>query len=420
MLYDCWRRIVAERGDALALWDVTEDRQWSFRQLEHWAEGAGPVGASDVVRPQGSGAEFIRAVLRGWRCGAVVFPAEEGQPPLALPKPPEGCVHLKMTSASTGVARTIAFRSEQLIADAENIRATMGLRPEWPNLAAISLGHSYGFSNLVLPLLLHGIPLVLCGSGLPEAVRRGASRVTEATLPGVPVLWRNWLEAGVLAEHIRLGISAGAPLPLSLETEVFRRHGLKVHNFYGASECGGIAYDRSEAPRTDAAYAGASMAGVTVGLAAGGLLEVRSRAVGETYWPEGDPGLGGGRFLTADLAEVRGSEVYLRGRAADLIHVAGRKVAPEAVERQLLAHASVRDCLVVGVKAADDVRGECVAAVVVTDGQVTSQQLGVFLRAHLPEWQIPRLWRMVESLETNVRGKPSRRVWRERLENRIA
>jgi long-chain acyl-CoA synthetase len=40
----------------------------------------------------------------------------------------------------------------------------MGLRPDWPNLGVISLAYSYGFSNLVLPLLLHGIPLFLAPS----------------------------------------------------------------------------------------------------------------------------------------------------------------------------------------------------------------------------------------------------------------
>ena len=48
----------------------------------------------------------------------------------------------------------VAFTAAQLMADAENIVTTMGLRPDWPNLGVLSLAHSYGFSNLVLPLLL--------------------------------------------------------------------------------------------------------------------------------------------------------------------------------------------------------------------------------------------------------------------------
>ena len=81
-------------------------------------------------------------------------------------------------------------------ADAENIVATMGLRADWPNLGVISLAHSYGFSNLVLPLLLHGIPLILAPAPLPEIIRRAAESRKSITLAAVPAMWRAWHEAG--------------------------------------------------------------------------------------------------------------------------------------------------------------------------------------------------------------------------------
>src|SRR5206468_4690574 len=146
---------------------------------------------------------------------------ETGQTPPPFVQVPAGCVHLKTTSATTGEPRFIAFTAGQLMADAENIVATMGLRREWPNLGVISLAHSYGFSNLVTPLLLHGIPLLLCDSPLPEAVRRAALSAEAITLPAVPALWRAWHEAGAIAANVRLAISAGAPLPLPLERSVF-------------------------------------------------------------------------------------------------------------------------------------------------------------------------------------------------------
>src|SRR5260370_9052528 len=153
----------------------------------------------------------------------------------------------------------IAFTGEQLAADADNIVATMGLRPDWPNLGAISLAHSYGFSNLVLPLLLHGIPLILAGAALPETVRQAASLAEAITLPAVPALWSAWHSAGAVPKNIRLAISAGAPLSLGLAEDVFAAHHLKIHNFYGSSECGGIAYYTPKEPRADVSCAGAPM-----------------------------------------------------------------------------------------------------------------------------------------------------------------
>jgi acyl-CoA synthetase (AMP-forming)/AMP-acid ligase II len=375
---------------------------------------------------------------------------------------PTEIVHLKMTSATTGAARLVAFTAEQLAADAENIVATMGLRPDWPNLGVISLAHSYGFSNLVTPLLLHGIPLILAPSPLPEAIRRAAQGESALTLPGVPALWRAWHDADAIPSNVKLAISAGAPLPLALEQEIFAKRGLKIHNFYGASECGGIAYDASETPRTEAACVGAPMKNVSLSVANDGCMEVRSRAVTEGYWwgETGEPvgrvtpcapsvasagsgvpalpeTLGGGCFRTSDLAEISAGLVYLRGRAGDQINVAGRKVSPETIEQALLKHPQVSECLVFGVPSPDTrvgERNEEIVAVVVsgrarhsvravavqysvgtqrTDAPCQKEEtLRPFVLETLPAWQVPRRWWFVDRLQTNSRGKVSRVEWR--------
>src|SRR5882762_10475689 len=231
MLYERWRQIVKENRNDLALCEVASGQQWTFGQLDAAAENAA-TATDAIVYPRGISAEFIFAVLHAWRAGKVVCPLEVGQAPLQLSKLPPGCVHFKTTSGTTGGPRVIAFTAEQLMANAENIVATMGLRRDWPNLGVISLTHSYGFSNLVTPLLLHGIPLILCDSPLPEAVRRAGTEYSALTLPAVPALWRAWHEAKAIPPNVRLAISAGAPLPRALEQAVFERMGLKVHNIY--------------------------------------------------------------------------------------------------------------------------------------------------------------------------------------------
>src|SRR2546421_4779544 len=241
MLFEAWRAVVRQHRGQMALSDFARGRQWTFKELDAICDE--PSSAKDaMVFPQEDGPEFIFAVLRAWKAGTPVCPLEPNQPgPRFGEKLPEGIVHVKTTSASTGEARHILFTARQLAADAQNIVATMGLRPDWPNVGVISLAHSYGFSNLVLPLLLHGIPLVLGGSSLPENVRNATRCAPKVTLPGVPALWRVWHEAGAITENIQLAISAGAPLPLPLEQAIHSTHHLKVDNFYGSSECGGIA-----------------------------------------------------------------------------------------------------------------------------------------------------------------------------------
>jgi acyl-CoA synthetase (AMP-forming)/AMP-acid ligase II len=60
---------------------------------------------------------------------------------------------LKITSGTSGVPRAVRFRAQQLLADCENICVTMGLGRGDLNYGAIPLSHSYGFSNLLTPLL---------------------------------------------------------------------------------------------------------------------------------------------------------------------------------------------------------------------------------------------------------------------------
>jgi long-chain acyl-CoA synthetase len=408
MLYERWRQIAEERRDEVALHDLASGQRWTFAQLRTAAEAQSCD--QSLACPEGQSAEFILSLLAAWRCGKVVCPLEPGQTAPEIARLPADCIHLKWTSGTSSQARLVAFTAAQLAADADRIVSAMGLRPDWPNLGVISLAHSYGFSNLVLPLLLHGIPLILAPSPLPEAVRRAASNAPAVTLAGVPALWRAWHEGGGIAPQIRLAISAGAPLPVNLEQAVFQSSGLKIHNFYGASECGGIAYDAGAEPRVDAAFVGTILPGVEASLNEEGCLKIRGAAVGQTYWPGPSPSLCAGTFQTSDLAELLAGSVFLRGRVGDVINIAGRKVSPEIIERALLAHPQVRECLVFGAPSQDEQRAEMIVAIVVSSA--SESQLKQFLLETLPAWQLPRCWRFFKSLSSGPRGKISRSEFR--------
>ena len=416
MLDERWRQTVSRFGNSVALHDSASGTSWTFAQLAAAADSGEPPDGP-LACPSGNHVGFLLTVLRAWRSGRVLCPLEPGQHPPPVPPPPSGTVLLKLTSGTSAAARCVRFTANQTAADPDTIVATMGLRPDWPNLGVISLSHSYGFASLVLPLLLHGIPLVLAPSALPAALAKAAKSLgsTPLTLPAVPALWTAWLEAGVIPPQVRLAISAGAPLPLPLEEAVFLQLGLKVHNFLGASECGGIAFDDSDAPRPDAALAGRPLVGVHVSADDAGCLVVRSPAVGTGYWPEADPRLTDGKYHGNDLVEFApDGGLLLRGRAGDIINVAGRKLHPETLESELLRHPEVKGALVLGLPS-DGARGEIVAAVVQVATGVSDSDLRDFLLSRFPAWQVPRFWHRVETLEVNTRGKISRAAWRARL-----
>lgn len=414
MLYEQWKAISRENRHELALWDLQSDRRWTFEQLAAQA-GNLPDGDAVVCASADDAARFVLDVLRAWRDGGVFCPLDAGQPPPRLDAWPAQCVHVKTTSGSEGAPRMIAFTAAQLAADAENIVATMRLRPDCPNVALISLAHSYGFSNLVLPLLLHGIPLLLAPSRLPEGLRQACSKFPRVTVPAVPALWRLWHQAEAIPSAIELAISAGAPLPAWLESEVFERWGVKIHNFYGASECGGICYDASPSPRQSDEDVGAPMVNIKLEQDPEGCLIVRSRAAGETYWPAADSALGGGIFHSRDRAQLRDGRVFLEGRRTDVINLAGQKVSPEAIEQAILRHPEVRECVVFGVPGRDALRSELVVACVWADRPLESEALKQHLLHFLPAWQLPRQWWFHGVPVEQQRGKISRHQWREKF-----
>jgi long-chain acyl-CoA synthetase len=414
-LYEKWLATARTFKSERALIDISSGKSWTFDDLLRESErNTSPLDR--IIFPRGAGPEFIFSILQAWRTNSITCPLEAAQSPLQLPIPPSNIAHLKLTSATSGAAKCIAFTGPQLAADAVNIISTMQLNPAAPNLACISLAHSYGFSNLILPLLLHGVPLILLPAPLPELLLRAAKQFRSITLPAVPALWKTWHQSNSIPPNTAIAISAGAQLPLELESAVFQKSNLKIHNFYGSSECGGIAYDRTITPRTAVNCAGSALDNVSLSLSDSGTLVIKSAAVGETYFPEPQTTLRPGRFETADLAELRDHLVFLHGRASDLLNIAGRKATPDSIEAILRTHPAILECIVFGIQSDD--RADTVVAALNTKTEIPISDLTNFLSQKLPAWQIPRRWWFTNELAANSRGKISRAEWKQKYLSR--
>lgn len=318
---------------------------------------------------------------------------------------------LKLTSGTTAAARAVRFRSDQLLADCENICETMGINDTDINFGVIPISHSYGFSNLLTPLIVRGVSLALSDDRIPRAIMDGFDKTRATIFPGMPVFYQSFCEMNEppLLPHLRLCISAGAPLTVEIWEAFREKFNREIHSFYGASECGGICYVREMQPIPG--FVGEAMCGVTLELVdpqvSSSLVRVRSRAVAEGYFPLPDEGkLGRGMFVPDDLLEKTSRGYRIVGRSSDLINVAGKKVHPAEVEAEILRCAGVREAIVFGLES--ERRNQEVAACVVAR-DLSEGELLAHCRARLCSWQVPRRIYFVEAIPVNERGKTSRR-----------
>lgn len=323
------------------------------------------------------------------------------------PAPPPDL--LKITSGTTGLPRAIRFRESQLFSDCRNICSSMGLVPEDVNFGAIPFAHSYGFSNLVTPLLYQGTRFVCSRDRLPRAIYRHIEESEATVLPATPAIFQ---ALSSLSDCDRLGairicISAGAPLPAETVQQFYRRYNLRIHSFYGSSECGGIMFDRAGRLDAPSGFVGAPLDGVQIKRLPNDRIEITGPSVGDGYFPDQDPEtLHAGRFIPGDLVRWLGESAQLYGRASDFINIAGKKIHPSLVEEHIRKLPGVIEVIAFGVPS--PTRNEDLVVLVMCNPLVPRQTLEAHCRAGLADWQVPRDFEIVTELPVNARGKIKR------------
>ncbi len=443
-LLKAWERTLRRRGPERAVIEAAGAQSCTFRELDdravRWVAAHAPAGPASL---SGRAVVFAAANGIGWfeifigllRAGAVIVPLDASEPPAAQRRLAEALragfwwdgirlIHLgaarrfrdartcliKLTSGSTGRPRPLVFSAVQILADARQVTATMGITANDLNYAMIPLGHSYGLGNLTVPLLTRGVPIVIGSAPLPHAVADDFVRWQPTVFPGVPAVWRALAASDLPAKKmasLRLAISAGAPLPSEVARDFNIRFGRPVHAFYGSSETGGISYDKSGAA-TLVSGVGRPLRGVRVTALRGGRIRVRSAAVftkGNRHW-------GGslGSWTPPDRAEIMaGGALFLLGRRGTTVKISGRRVNLVEVAGRLQRLPGVREAWV-GVGFGPE---PMLGAAVATDRPVADLRLE--LQIDTASWKIPKKWLALASLPLTARGKTDTRALQARL-----
>jgi acyl-CoA synthetase (AMP-forming)/AMP-acid ligase II len=423
-LLSVWHATVAAAPDSVALIDAG-DRAWTRAELDALTTVFADRLPAAVARRRitfalPNGPAWFAALLGLLRADAIPVPLDPAEPaahqlalagaarapfawiddklvPVSALRPiaprPSPLALLKLTSGSTGTPRALAFSHAQLLADGRQVCSSMGIRPDDRNLAVVPFGHSYGLGNLVVPILAQGTALVCADTPLPHALAAAAARHRPTIFPAVPALLRALAEADLPADafaSLRTVISAGSSLPAATAVSFFRKYRLKIHGFYGSSETGGIAYDRTGDGTLAGHGVGTALDGVSITQLPGQRVRVSGAAV---FRAAG--------HIPSDRARLEpDGRLILLGRAGRLHKIGGRRLDLGELENTLRLLPGVADAFVA--PHPDD--PEQLAAVLATD--LAPLPLRSLLRAHLAPWKIPRRLVPVPAFPLTARGKP--------------
>lgn len=374
-------------------------------ERERICRALGAVGQLTAREPRPANAEWYSLVL-----------SPHGPDHEPVPLPPEVAV-VRLTSGSSGAPKGIVHSDATLLADDLNLASTMGLRAEDSILASVPLSHAYGFGSIFIPAIARGSRIVVppdTGPFAPIEAARDSDVTFFPTVPAYLQALSKMSEPPPLPPSVRLVISAGAPLQPATARRLRRSWGLPVRVFYGASEVGGITFDR-EGTAAERGTVGSPVDGVSVDLqstpTAGdeeGVVVVRSAAVALGYLPNPDETLARGRFLTQDLARWQGDELQLIARVDSLINIRGKMVNPREVELMLEQLPEVDEAIVLAVPTDGSPESRLAAVLVSRDSSLTSERVRAWSAENLAPYKIPRRVTIVAEIPRTSRGKLDR------------
>lgn len=386
--------------------------------------------------------------------GTLIRDQNQEAPQTSLPSaaPDHRGALIMYTSGTTGRPKGVLHTHHSLQSQVKCLSGAWGWVPQDVILHTLPLHHTHGIINALYCALYNGACVRFMSRFSPGAVWDHLLSGEISLFMGVPTMYAYLLDhyekmkeeekpkAKEAAAGLRLAISGSAACPVPIQNRWQALTGTPLLERYGMTETGMVLSNPLRGERRPGAV-GLPLPGVEVkviwegdtsegnghpggvpaqegswtgddgGLTAG-ELRVKGPMIFKEYYNRPDATLEAfdeeGYFRTGDIVTVDGDPPYYRilGRAsADIIKSGGYKISALHIESALLEHPGVKECSVVGVP--DPALGERITALMVgvPGVPVEDQDLIRFCLQRLPQYQVPRSFKLVDALPRNAMGK---------------
>lgn len=331
------------------------------------------------------------------------------------------------TSGTTGRPKGVMLTHRGLLFVAAISARLRSLGPDDRLYGVLPMFHAVGLSVVLLGALLSGAAVYLAPRFDPVAALAALESARITVMLGAPAMFALMVEyakskgiPSLKFPALRIISSSSAPLHAPLKSGVEKLFGLVLHNGYGATECSpNIAQTRVESPRADISV-GRVFPGTEISLVGTdgnpvpegevGELRVRGPSVMKGYYrapkETAEAVDASGWFHTRDLARLDQGNLFIVGRAKELIVRFGFNVYPAEVEAVLNAHPGVVRSAVIGRTIEGQGNEEVLAFIQLAPGaSVTTNELAAYAAKQLAPYKQPSQFIVVPVMPMTATGK---------------
>lgn len=337
------------------------------------------------------------------------------------------------SSGSTGRPKGIVHLQHDMAYTHQSYaRAVLKLTPDDICFSVPKIFFSYGFGNsITFPFSVGAASLLTAGRAMPPAVFAAIAQYRPTVFYGLPTLYTLLTHAPEIRDadfsSLRLAVSAAEILSPEIINAWKAATGLDIIDCLGSTEMLNV-YLSNTPERKKAGAAGMRVPGYEIVLkddlgnevadGCEGAMWIRGHSNTPMFWnrPErtAETIRDGGWMFTGDrFVRDRDGFYFFRGRKDDLIKVSGQWVNPVEVQRCLLDHPTVRECVVLPVELPDKrmaLKAFVVAAEPVRDHTSAARALQDHVKGKLAPYKYPRLVAFLPELPQTGTGKIDRQA----------
>ena len=341
---------------------------------------------------------------------------------------PTDVCNMQYTSGTTGFPKGVMLTHHNIVNNGKCIGDRMDLSTADRMMIQVPMFHCFGMVLAMTASMTHGASIYPLPYFSPKPALACIHQEKITAFHGVPTMFIALLEHPDFEKtdfsHMRTGIMAGSPCPISVMQDVVNKmHMSEITIVYGQTEASpGCTMSSTDDPLE-----------VRVGTVGRPLPEIECKIVnpetGEEM-PDNETGefvargyniMKGyykmpratqsaidkdGWLHTGDLAcRTPEGNFRITGRLKDMIIRGGENIYPKEIEEFIYTHPKVSDVQVIGVP--DEQYGEeIMACVILKEGQsMTEEELKAFVRDHMARHKTPRYVDFVDAFPTNAAGK---------------